>query len=322
SSTIAQRWRTVWPIWRGLLMCSAPALLLTIAYFLTHPEGRAELRHLPVAELWTGLLNGRPFVALTDAEGPYARAFAWVLAAMTIAVVVRHLGKGKSDGQRAGSSWLAIMALVMVVGYFVLPDQMATGAFASIRLLLFAYLLWALWLGVQRIGRIPMALLMTAYIAADLLALKIHYANTEGLNGEVAEMLTVAPSIPEHAVILPLNYGDNWLHSNFPCYLGTMRNAVILDNFCALAPHNPVHWKAGTDPNGTIGSFATSDRPCVDLDAYILEGDTLVDYVFTWKLSEAITDSCTNDLRKQLASAFDLAAVSPRGDARLYRRRK
>jgi len=311
--------RSAWSTVRTFLICTAPALLLTIAYFLSHEELRTELKHLPMVELWDWLLNGRPFVALNSAEEPYARAFAWVMAGLIIAVIVQH--GLKSDRGWPRSSWLVIVAIALVIAYFVLPDQMATGSMASVRLLLFAYLFLALWLGLQRFGRIVTALAMTVYITADLLALRMHYQYTSDLNSELAELLAVAPSIAPNAVVVPLNYGTNWLHSNFACHLGARKGVIVADNFCALAPHNPVLWKDGMMPNDAIGTFATSDRPCVDLDAYVLQGDLAVDHVFTWKMNDAITDSCTNDVRRQLARAFDLVAVSPHGDARLYRRR-
>lgn len=313
-------WRSAWKGMRGVLLCAAPTLMLAIAFFLSHEETRTELQYLPIAERWTWLLNGRPFVSLNSDEEPLARTFAWVMAGLALCAGFRHITGREQIPTRTG--WLLAVMTAMIVAFFVLPDQMATGSFASVRLLLFAYLFMALWLAVQRFHRSLLAVAVMIYLLADLLLLGTHFRYTRDLNNEVQEMLAVAPALPENAFVVPLNYGDNWLHSNFSCYMGATNGVVIADNFCALVPHNPVLWEPDMIPNNAIGNYATSGRPCVDLDAYVIDGDTLVDHVLTWKLHDEMSDSCTVDVRRQLATSFTLVASSPNGSARLYRRRE
>ena len=316
---LVPRLRAVVPALRGLLVCAAPALLLSAAFFVSHHDARASLSRLPSTELLHWLINGRPFVALGPNEEPFARAFAWLMAGLTVAVFIAR--PWRSDELFKRNMFWLVAALALIVAFFVLPDQMATGGVVSVRLLLFAYLLWAIWLGVQLHKPAVLAVALATYMAADLLALRVHVQNTRSLNAELSELLSVAGAVPEHAVVLPLNYSGNWLHSNFHCYLGAVRNAIVLDNFCARTPHMPVRWCDGAEPGDAVGNFTTSDRPCVHLGAYVLEGDAMVDHVLTWKLNDAMTDSCTMDVRRQLAVDFVPVAVSPNGDARLYRRR-
>jgi hypothetical protein len=312
-------WHALLANLKAPLLAASPGLLLCAAFFFSHQDERAQLGHLPFSDLLAGLLNGRPFVALSEAEEPYARTITWAMAAMTVAVMTIALRGPKLHSLER--TWLLAGVAVLVVAYFVLPDQMATGGFISVRLLLFAYLLWALWLGLQELPRWLNAALLGITVAAELLVLRVHYEYTKGLNAELAEVLSVAPFLPEHAVLVPLNYSGNWMHSNFPCYLGATRNVDVLDNFGARTPHMPVRWKDDTDPSGAVGTFTTSDRPCVDLNASGASGTPLVDHVLTWKLRNDINDSCTNDVRAQLQASFIEVAVSPLGDAHLYRRR-
>ncbi len=308
-------WRAV----RALLLCAAPALLLTVAFFASHHDARASLSRLPSTELLHWLINGRPFVALGPDEEPFARAIAWVMAGLTVAVLITR--PWRSDALFKRNLFWAMAALAMVVAYFVLPDQMATGGVVSVRLLLFAFLLWAIWLGVQVHRRVILTIGLATVLAAELLVLRLHLENTRSLTNELNELLSVAGALPEHAVVLPLNYSGNWLHSNFHCYMGALGNVIVLDNFCARTPHMPVRWCEGAEPGDAVGNFTTSDRPCVHIAAYTMEGEAMVDHVLTWKLNDAMTDSCTMDVRRQLAAGFVPVAVSPNGDARLYRRR-
>lgn len=301
------------------LLAAAPGLLLCIAFFLLHQDKRSQLKHLSTSELFTGLLNGRPFVALSDSEEPFARTMAWAMAALTLAALITTYRHSRSE--RTPVPWLVTGIPATLLAYFVFPDQMATGGFISVRLLLFAYLIWSLWLGLQAIPGWFKATALATLCATELLLLRVQYAYTEGLNAELSEVLAIAPELPEHAVVLPLNYSGNWLHSNFPCYLGAIRNAEVLDNFGARTPHMPVRWRNSTDPSEAVGSFATSDRPCVDLDVRTREGSFLIDHVVTYKLNASIVDSCTDLVRAQLRGSFVEVAVSPGQDARLYRRR-
>ncbi len=305
---------------KPLLLAACPGILLSIAFFLSHSDQRIELKRLTMADLLFGLLNGRPFVALSDADLPYARIIAFALLLMTCVVVVSGL-RGRTL-HRSANGWLIIAMAGLLGAYFLVPDQMATGGFISVRLLLFTYLLWALWLGLCPIPRWWNTAALGLMLVADLLLLRMHYEHTEALNIELAEVLSVAPAVPEHAVLVPLNYSGNWMHSNFPCYLGTICEAEVLDNFGARTPHMPVRWKGGKDPSTPVGNFNTSDRPCVALDVRSDTGDYLVDHILTYRLGAALNDSCTMDVRAQLEATFVEVAVSPLGDARLYKRKQ
>ena len=156
---------------------------------------------------------------------------------------------------------------------------------------------------------------------ADLAHLPQQAATAEVLSNEAQEILSVADQLDERSVLLPLNYGDNWMHSNFSEYVGAVSGCIVLDNIGAASPHFPLIWRPERSPHPVLGSFSLSNRPCTTFDAYRDHGHTWVTHVLTWKMNDAITDSCTNDVRRQLVTDFDLVASSPNNDARLYRRK-
>lgn len=309
---LAAYWRRAKP----LLLAALPGLALCMAFFVVHQDPRTDLKRLPMADLLTDLVTGRPFVALSDGEAPGARLITWAMMALTmVAILTGH----RSAAQRAGDNWALVPFGLSLAAYLLVPDQMATGGFITVRLLLFVYLFWAIWLALQPARHWLSNALLLVLSCAQLFQLRIHYDHTKGLNDELADLLAIGHGVPKDAALIPLNYSGNWMHSNFPCYLGAINSANVLDNFGARTAHMPVRWRGGSDPGDAVGTFATSDRPCVRLNAGI--GASLVNEVLTWKLNEAVTDSCADDVRSQLGAGFEQVAVSPLGDARLFRRR-
>ncbi len=299
---------------KPLLFAALPGLVLTTAFFLAHQDTRAEPQRLPMDELLQDLLTGRPFVALGPAEKTGARVITWAMMALTMLVLFTAHRTKRSPLR---GTWAILLLIATMAAYFLVPDQMATGGFITVRMLLFVYLFWALWLALQASQRWLGASLLMIVTGTQLYQLHIHYDYTKGLNVELAELLAVTDDVPKDASLVSLNYSGNWLHSNFPCYLGAIRGANVLDNFGARTAHMPVRWRGGQDPGEGVGSFATTDRPCVHFEG----APVVVDIVLTWRLNDAIVDSCTQDVRAQLGSGFEQTAFSPTGDARLFRRR-
>ena len=72
------------------------------------------------------------------------------------------------------------------------------------------------------------------------------------------------------------------------------------------------------EPYEALGNFAQSARPCVRLKGYEKEKNIAVGRVLTWRMNDGMQDSCTMDVRAQLASGYHQVAASLSGDARLY----
>ena len=294
---------------------------LTVGYFIRHGDHVAAPSRVGIGELLRWVTEGRAWNTLVyDAELPWTRIIALGMLFLALAGIFFQFRRDARGWRSLEMFWPAAALLVFVL-YLLLPDSMAGGSFASPRLLLFFMLMVCAWVGVASIPKRMSIGLIAIICSCDLVHLCIQQRIWSSLEDETRELLGVSDAVPEGAVLLPLNYGDNWLHSNLSNYLGAERKAIVLDNFVATAPFSPVRWREERSPYASIGNFDGSNRPCVHLHAYQAHGEPLIDHVLTWKLNDTIDDSCTKDVRAQLRASFVEVAVSPMGDAHLYRRR-
>ncbi len=310
--------------WKGAAVRITGALALpgalTLLYFVRSAAVEGPAQYLPFATLVQYLWQGRAWNGL-GAEGelwastwsavPLLAAGAVALGAWVRAVVRR--------GFTAVDLW-PLLALASLVAYFTLPDVMAGGSSASPRLQLFSMLFVCVLVAVAPMPRWVSLLAVGAVVAADVAHTRAHYLSARSLGEEAAAYLSIAEELEQHTVVLPLNYGSNWMHSNFPNYMGVQGpTVVVLDHFTALAPFNPEQWVPERLPYKSIGTFAESARPCVRMGGYAEACGVAVDAVVTWKLHEDVNDSCAMDVRKQLAEGYTEAASGAQGDVRLFR---
>jgi hypothetical protein len=309
--------RSPWKL--AALACVVP-LGLTTAFLLSHHTGDASGGTLSVAERLHWIIEGRIWNTLVHAEElPFALAIAVSLLSLGLWSLIRLR---PAHGWTIVRSWsFAIGALGLLTAFLVLPDKLASGGVLSPRLLIFAMLLLAVFVVSMGAWRPATYGLLGLLVVADLAHLPQQSRTARSLSDEVSELMSTASSLNADAVVLPLNYSDNWMHSNISEYVGAVSGCIMLDNIGAASPHFPLMWRAERSPYDAIGSYSTSNRPCVRMNDYRDARGPLVDHVLTWKLNEAMDDSCTMDVRSQLAAHFTLLATSPHGDARLYRRR-
>jgi hypothetical protein len=302
-----------------LLLIALPVIALAIWYFASHHgEARADAR-IPFPELLQWIVDGRPFITFGYDELSYSRPIGWaiMIAAIGVAAVPKLSAGAITGGRRI---WLAA-ALGSMALAFLLPDAMASGRILTPRLMLFAWLFAAIGLASVELRswvRIPV---LAVVLVADLFALRNQIVRTGELNADVEEYTAITAGLAPGTVLLPLNYSDNWFHSNFICYAGAATGAIVLDNFVAATPTSPLIWHPEALPYDAIGTFASSNTPCVRLDGYRQRQGIAVDRVSTWAMRPDLVDSCTVDVRTQLAATADTMVVSPHARAVLYRLR-
>ena len=289
--------------------------LLTAGYFLRLEAKEGKAFRFEVDELLQWAIDGRAWITFSyDDDLPWTRIMA--LALLALAIIAVALAAMKRIGRVV--PWM-IAALALFTLYLTLPDVLAGGSLNSPRMLLFTMLFLA---AAVMAARLPQRITMLAGMAialASLGHLRSFMRAEQVLQSDAADLLTIAPRLNGRSVVLPLNYSDNWLHSNLSNLLGAATGAVILDHFVAQAPFAPVQWRSERLPYG-IGDFDRSNRPCVRIDDYREEGMPLITHVLTFRMPEELADSCTMDVNAQLAKGFTRVAGTE-GGAVLYQRR-
>jgi hypothetical protein len=302
--------------WRSLktpIIASLPCLLL-IVVFISRSGGNGYIKFETAVHLLKVAADGVPF---TLHYGPAmiwaARVIAATLLLFTIMILIDRYRR--SSAIVRSDLWL-LCAIVAAIGYFVLPDSVASGGIMSVRYLLFFYVFLVLWLAVQQ-WRFAFTLLLIPYLAADLFLVRVDHRFTAELDRDVANMRAALPKVRSNSAVLPIVHSNYWFHTNFSNYLGTERGILVLDNYEAMAPHFPLRWKpAHRPPQSKHPSFYDSALPCVNIEELEDSMSMDLDHVLRWKYDPALQDSCTIDLQQQLVSGFRL--VHQRSEVELF----
>ncbi|MBL7924125.1 MAG: hypothetical protein JNL88_08000 [Bacteroidia bacterium] len=279
-----------------LLLVSLPGLVMSFLFvFVFGTDGyRGEITRLPLKQLFDDLLNARMFIVYDyNTEKRLSLAFTVILLLLTVL--------GMRQGMKNKFRNFLIMNMVISLALvFLLPDSLASGGILSVRLVQWFFLSWCLALCCLAL---PQKVMIAAGLLSALFSLslmKVHWRVQKELNLSARQYLSSTEKISDNTVLLPLNYSGNWMHSNLVCYLGAVKNIVVLDNYEATQHHFPLVWKAGMDPEIHMGNHVSSNKPCVNIRRSETMTGIKVDYVSVWQKPSPATDSCTQDVLDQL----------------------
>jgi hypothetical protein len=227
--------------------------------------------------------------------------------------------------------------------YLMMPNVAAGGSWISTRLTLYPYLLLILWLGAQRLARLPTLALQAAGAVAALAILALHFAAYRQLNPYLDDYASVAAHIDRDATLLPICLSENGhdrsggvlsprvkLFRQASGYLAAERDLIDLSNYEAITTYFPLRFRPELDPRKTLYALEPEEDaplpPPMILDyANRTHGQGRIDYVLVWDMRErpaTLATQPTDALWRDLATAYDLIYTSPRQFARLYRLRR
>jgi hypothetical protein len=223
---------------------------------------------------------------------------------------------------------LATLALTALV--FVAPQGMAGGTFLLPRLALFPAFGALLWVACLRLPALIVGIAGSVGAATSVLLLVSLGFSYRDANARREEYVSAAPLIERGSVLLPLNYG--WATGSFPrvdvfahvaSQVAVARDSIELTYFQGSAPGIfPLDFETRRNPYRILGRTHENVPPCADLFLYEAESGQRIDYVLTWREPPGETGvSCVDQALRQLRTGFTLAHASPRGLARLWRRR-
>lgn len=306
------RWRTMATTLSAALVL--PVLLVLWYFMRMEPKEGAAFR-FETSELLRWVTDGRAWITFSyDEDLPWTRAMAFVLLVLGLIAIARSAMRRN----RRVLPWL-FASLGLFILYLILPDVLAGGSLNSPRMLLFTMFFLAIGVVASRLPKAISTSVTLALAFASMGHLNSFMRAERALQAEARDLLTLAPRLSDGAVVLPLNYSDNWLHSNLSNLLGAETGAVLLDHFVAQAPFAPVQWRPERLPY-SIGDFDRSNRPCVRIDDYRDAESPLVTHVLAYRAPEQPTDSCSVAVSAQLENGFVRVAETI-GGAVLYRRR-
>ena len=288
-------------------------LVLVIGYFMRMDPKEGVAFRFDASELLQWVPDGRAWITFSyDDDLPWTRALAITM--LAVAISGAALSALKRD--RRVVPWF-IAAIGLFALYLILPDVLAGGSLNSPRMLLFTMLFLCAGAMAARMPRWTSAMAGAVIAMASVGHLSSFMRAERGLQSDADDLLTLAPQLDQRSVVLPLNYSDNWLHSNLSNLLGAASGAIVLDHFVAQAPFAPLQWRPERLPYAAIGDFDRSSNPCVRVNGYRDEHVPLVTHVLTYRMPKEPADSCAQDVMRQLDTEFSPIAESA-GGAMLY----
>ncbi len=301
-------------------------------------SGSAPMRNfdwLSFDQLWFIFTRLSVLVAYMDKE------YVWTCSLLIFfgLLLATALAMRRGDPSLRPSDGLLLLALVLTIGFFLLPDAGYGARMLSFRLLLFPFFPLILWFGAQTWPQ-SMRLAMQAIVAIITLALlSLHFTCYAHLNNYLKEYTSVAEQIEPAHTILPLTLNGTtpklkmnrlpytirpFLHA--AGYIAAARRGVYLNNYEVLTNHFPLHFRAEMNPHIWIGAVGTIP-PNVQFEGYDKRTPGSVDYITFWQIGpwtpdhnvDAMTYQATiYHWKEQLKTGYELLSVSEHEHMKLF----
>lgn len=300
-----------------------PGALLFLSFILNNNKFEHEPpRYLSNEKLTEFIVELTPIITLNkEKEINFAQTILYSICLLVVLVIINNLRKRKEANTNNSWFWFAV-SIVVLVFYFLSPDWLSSGGFISIRLILFFFLVLIIWIGASSLPPIQLLIPTLTIVVTHILFMNYHKEEAKILSLDAEEATSAEFMMEENAVLLPLNYSDNWIHINYGSYVSTEKAIVNLDNYEATKPHFPLIWKKGESVYDLMKHYGDKNPPCTDIANYENTTHHKIDYVSRWCFTDDKNDSCSIETSKVLAEQFNLVYESPRKRLALFKRKK
>lgn len=296
----------------SFIFCSLIPCLILSGFFIFNSrlEGfKGTVDYLSTTELFNFLTTARPLICYTHEEKDLSQIVFYVFVVLISVQLISRVIKYRKNKSwknliQPADSWL-VMSIISGVLLFIIPDNIASGGFVSVRLSLFVFLFLALWLAI-----IDSALLIKGLGIVIVLfgGMKLSYErlNATSILSDEAEIVEQASGyIKENSLVLPLNYSTRWTTVNVLSYAGCSKEITLLDNYEANIKTFPLLWKPGADPSVYLGDQGKTNHPCIHILDYEKQVQHNIDYVITFQRDATMKDSCTLNTLNQLNTLYN-----------------
>lgn len=311
-----------------LLIAVLPALILFVKYgYRNSHEGQVYVSH---EELIKWLVSMVPLVGYhVGLDIAYTEILLWFLVLMAIATFVFwtfHVFRRTADLKgmmlrltHPVNTWL-LLALLLLVLYFKMPDMEAGAGYVTMRLLYLFYFFMVLWLCAIARPRwmASVAVLVVIYCCVHL-ALNRRQVSRNMLN-VANEYYDLAEKIQANSIVLPINVSSSWDYGHFSGYLGAEKPLALLDNYECQIDYFPLTWNVRDIPKFTFGRIDPLSNPaCLNWKTDTTHAAVKIDYVFVNGHLKNLGDSCRSLVNEALNRDFKIIYSS--ANCELYKRK-
>lgn len=255
-----------------------PQVILPIWYFSTQgTAGRAS--RWPFDMTLHYFLNLGALVTFSPDQLRFARTVALLFGVLVLLTLWRGLYRSRRPRQE---DVFLLLALLLLVVYFLSPNGMAGGSMLKNRLSLFPWLLLIPWLS-PRLGRTAQGAGLAILVALAVWNLGAQIRWHDRLDGEMRRYLAGLEAVRPNSRLLPLLFEYNGRGSQFPIfthaanYASLEKGLVNWANYEAAVEFFPTRFRASAPP-------PPAWMPGTDPEPLVANWQGRVDYVYTWRM--------------------------------------
>jgi len=295
----------------ALFLSSFIPLMLAASYFY-YRSGNKNYTYLSSSELINWLINIKPIIVYGWYEAVYTSKIFYALVLSLIIALYDRIRKAQINNTFSlkvlinhTDIWL-IVAIFILVLYFKLPTSDGSAGYVSERLGLLFYIFLIIWISTQYFRKWYILLVVILVLCFHFILNYRYYDVIKGLYKEAYNCYKASEYIKPNAIVLPLNYSDNWVHLHFSNYLGVDKPMVILENYECDNDYFPLKWNEQNIPNTLFGNISNDKISCVRWKSNAKNPSIKIDYVFLLGNIESKDDSCTRKVKQIILNNYTL----------------
>jgi hypothetical protein len=297
-----------------------PLLVLCFLFLRNHSDG-GDINALGFEVLLDWLLKARPLLIYNETSEAWFGYVVNILMAYLIllGIVLLRLKKISIKANQNLVLFSVFMLLALVL-FFIAPNELVSGGFLNIRMLLLFYIFLIICLSffTYPIFYIVPAIIIT--LSSTFYQQWNKFSEIKILSEDTSELTSIVKHLKSGKILIPLNYSQNWLHTNLSNYVAADKLILVLDNYEANTVHFPLKWVPTAQPNPLLGNFSNSLNPSINIMPYEKKTGLRVDYVVRWCYQHIQKDSICEQTNKEIRTYFRLIYTSPKGNAELFER--
>lgn len=157
------------------------------------------------------------------------------------------------DYSSHNSIWLA-SGIILLLLYFVLPNQINSGGYVSDRLNYLFFIFILIWISSYTWSKKIGIAFCTIAIICHLGLITYYTKQIHWLNKTAECIHSLAENVEPNSVVLPIGAHPNWMLGHISNYIGADKKVVILENYEAYTGYFPILWNWQSIPNITLGN--------------------------------------------------------------------
>jgi hypothetical protein len=262
----------------------APQILLPLWYFSDRGTATAPA-NWPFDLTLRYFFNLDALITFSEAQHWFAKGVVLVFALLTILTLWREHFRAARERRRVfrEEDVFLLLAVLLMVLYFVSPDGMAGGSLLKNRLSLYPWLLLIPWFSL-RLDRAALWTMVTALALAATLNLGFQLRWYDRLDGEMGQYLAGLEAVEPDSRLLPLLFARNGSSSRVSIfghaasYAAIEKGLVDWDNYEASVAFFPIYFLPSAPPPPIWYIEATPDK------LHVRPWSRRADFIYTWKL--------------------------------------